>query len=447
MQEINQNSNDIPTIEGQDPSLGPDSAPDNGDFQTLVDYCLKLKDQFEKSIYRKAKIAEITEARKAYEQIPDKKAIAWDGAVNIVLPLTTITIDNLEPRLVSGVSGKDPILRLEMEGVAEKDEVTKNIEEWFNKELKNVVKIDGRIMNAVHTILLEGTYYCIPKYSIDEVLRRDFKFDQAGKIVLNPQTQRPFTVDTKETSFEGGRIESIPFTDILCADDLGTLDDWENADKIRMVRPTYSELMTRKNDLGYMTDRIGPWLYSQHIEMKRPESDLTPDQKVVNIEISGKEVIDCIECYITYPINWDINKTAEEQTDFTEDKIVATISLKSRTLIRLCRQRELNFSNTSSIKRVRMFAEENRSYGTTMYGKMKAIQDGASEFFNNVLNIAYVCMMPWFFYEDSTGLRGEVELSPGHGVKVDNVQGVKFPNFNVQPQAYLAFLTTFLDLW
>jgi len=94
-----------------------------------------------------------------------------------------------------------------------------------------------------------------------------------------------------------------------------------------------------------------------------------------------------------------------------------------------------------------MFPEEGRSYGTSIYGKLKSIQDGASDFFNAILNIAYLVMLPWYFYDESAGLRGQKEIKPGMGVPVDNVKGILIPNFNINPAAYLSFIEMFIGLW
>lgn len=432
------------------PDLGPDSVPDNEEYKTLVDYCMddlygKLKD----SDYRVAKIKEIEQSRKVYEQKEDesKTNFPFKDASNITLPLDTITVDNLEPRMVSGLVGTKPVVRFEMEGMTQQDDGTKLLETWFNQELDNKVKIETRAMSVVHIILTEGTGFFIPGYNREEVMQRDFNFDsQTGSVIVGPDG-KVVTMDVMKTTYEGGNVEFIPFTDIVCADDIGTIDEWEKADKIRIVRPTYAELMRRKNDIGYLTDKIGPWMVGEKDEGEKKEESQSPAQRVEGVKYTGKETIECAEFYITYQINKDEEAEEKEQKDFTEDRILAMIHLKTRTLIRLCYLRDLNFTNESLIKRVRMFPEEGRSYGTSIYGKIKSIQDGASDFFNAILNIAYIVMLPWFFYEDKSGLRGVFEIKPGQGIPVDSVQGILFPNFNINPSAYLSFIEMFLGLW
>ena len=72
MDEINPNSQvmveNAEDQQPQKPNLGPDFRPDNGPYQTLVDYCQDLYDAFSKSAYRTAKMKEIEDSRKIYEQ-------------------------------------------------------------------------------------------------------------------------------------------------------------------------------------------------------------------------------------------------------------------------------------------------------------------------------------------------------------------------------------------
>lgn len=429
------------------PYLGPDSAPANEEYQPLVDYCMDLYAGFDKSQYRKDKIEEITQSRKVYEQKEETTDFPWDNASNLVLPFTTITTDNLEPRIVAGLVGTKPALRFEMEGMSEQDEATKLVETWFNQQLENKVVIETRAMSVVHTILTEGTWYGIPKYDRDEMVRRDFAYDpMTGQIAIG-QDGKAITRDFVDTVYEGGKIETIPFTDILCADDLGTLEEWEKADKIRIIRPTYGDLMRRKGDIGYLGDRIGPWLIGQKDKGEKKDEQQSPIQQISGVKYTGKEVIECLEFYITYQINKDEEAEETEQSDFTEDRILVTIAKDSKTIIRIAYLRDLNFCNESLIKRVRMFAEEGRSYGTSVYGKIKSIQNGASDFFNAILNISYLVMLPWWFYEDSAGMRGPQEIKPGKGLPVDSVKGILFPNFNINPSAYLTFIEMFIGLW
>lgn len=411
--------------------------PENGKYQGLVEACLGLYKEFEKSSYRDKKITEIQDGIKRYEQDAPKVTFPWKDAYNIYLPLLAITIDNLEPRLVAGLTGKDPIISFG-DNLKDADEL---LETWYNKELSNVVKVNNVAMRFVHTLLKEGTYYCIPGYDLNEKEMVDFEFDEDGKIVIEDGEVKKRT--SMETTFEGGTINVIPFSDVFCADDLGTMDEWEKADKLIKVRPTYSELMQNKDN--YMN--IGPWLLSS--KSQRKIKDKTPDQLVAGVDVTGKETIECLECHISFPISnlkEDIPEESE-QTDFTEERIIATIALTSKTIIKFALQKDLNMNNESLIKRGRMFPEEGRSFGTSMYGKMKAIQDGASDMFSLLMNVVMICMMPWYFYEEGSGVQGKQEIYPGAGVKISDINKIKFAEYKINPRDYIEFINIWFQLW
>lgn len=456
-------------IEEPKVDLGPESRPETPkSLEKLIKHCIELYELFGKSEYREAKLKEIKDAREVYEQVEKKTDFPFKNASNKTLPLTAITVDNTEPRFVAALVGKDPIVQFNMEGVEKKDPGTLVVEDFFNKELKNVVAIENYTMMHTHQLLNEGTVFCIPRYLLEEKTVRDFVFDQKGQMVMktvdvpvpmidpmtrqpaiNPMTGEPLVQIVKQptgepeiadqtiTEREGGKVEIVPFKDMFCADDLGTIDEWEAGDKIRVVNPTYAELMQKRGELGYQN--IGPWLlYERGDKEKR-----TDDENI----ITGKETIEGIECHITYPINRDETLEEKDQSDFTEERIIVTIALKSRTIVRLLLNRELLWSNASIIKRCRLYPEQGKSYGTTIYGKLRSIQNGCSDMFNAVINIAYVTMIPWFFHDQRAGLKGEVDLYPGKGVAVDNVQGILIPQFRINPNQYIEFVNLFMSMW
>ncbi|MBW1612785.1 MAG: hypothetical protein JRJ57_02170 [Deltaproteobacteria bacterium] len=418
----------------------------NGDWQPLVDYCTELYKAIEKSDYRQKKITEIEDSRRIYEQIGEEKTFPWKKSSNVVLPLVTITNDNLEPRLVAALIGKKPIVLFEMEGMQEKDEETKIIEDWYNSELQNFVKIENVARETVHDLLCDGTVYPISRYDVNSVTKRDFVFGEDGQIQFEKDeegndTGEPLLQDIEDILAEGGKIEFVKFTDMFVPDDA---TDWEKTEFIRIVRPTYFELMRLENEAGYMN--IGPWLVGEEVAEKLTDDAQSPTQSVVDAKVTGKKTIECMECHISY-VYQEPEQKEENVKDFTEERLVVLIAKESGILIRLILERELNFKNEHLIKRVRLYPERGRAYGTGIYGKMKAIQNGASDVFNLVMDIATVCMIPWFLYSNKAGIEGDVDIYPGKGVKCDDPKEVVFPKFQIQPRAFIDFIHLFFDLW
>lgn len=398
----------------------------------------------------------------------------WSGNSNYTIPLTTITLDNLEPRLVAGLVGKLPYIRFEMENDQQKDETTEIVEKWYNQELEDVVGIEEMSRSIIHRIIQEGTVYPLPSYDVEERVRIDFVFEDdmeemvkdeperaaivADKIenreymfengiLMDIQKAEPVTMDVKETLFEGGRYDLIPFHDVFIADDV---DNWEKACVIRKVRPTYAELVRDdKTKIGYRN--IGPWLYDQKSEGKLDTDSTSASQQYEGIREHGKETIECIECSISYIYNED-DAEEKDQTNFDEERLIAQIAIDSGVLIRLVPLRKINHKNQHLLKRMRLFPENGKSYGTSMADKLKSIQKGAKKTFNTAINIAELTMIPWFLYNESeVGLKSRfkdgLSLKPGMGIPVNDVRGLYFPRFAINPDQMINWINLWVSFW
>ena len=419
--------------------------PEDKSHENLVKYCLDRYKEYKGSTYRKAMIALIIEAHETYGQKEKETTFPWPKASNEVLPFETITVDNLEPRLVAGLIGRDPIVAFKEVG-GDLEEIDEILQTWWNDELKDVIKIESIARNVVHTLLLEGTRFSIPKYDTNDEVRMDFQYAKDGKIEIN--SEGPVMVEVSEPGFEGGKDEQIPFSNMFIADDVDTPEKWEKADKIREIDYNYAELMEKKEARGFIENNIGTWLLSTKVQRKLKEEDKTPSQIVAGVDLTGKENIKCIECHISYPIH-NLDEEDEDKLDvYEQEKCIFTVAIESKLCIQKMLLRDVNMNNQSIIKRIRLFPEEGRSYGTPIHGKMKAIQKGASNIFNRMMNVADVVLLPWYFYESGAGLpSGTQKIMPGEGVEVENVTKILFPKWNIDVGQYNVLFNTFISLW
>ena len=464
-------------------SISDEARERNGQFNHLVQHCLELYQEIKGSSYRKKKIQEIKESTEAYHQIEKKTEDPWPGASNITLPLTTISVDNLEPRLVSGFVGKRPYIRFEIEGDQQQDPATEVLQNWFDEELEDVVKVEQRTGRIVHQLLKEGTIFGMGDYDLEERPRRDFILvgdEQNPEVLTYLQTQGyisvdeetgqpvmnmsnvgdvyvdmngvPITMDRTERVFEGGKIDLIPFKDVFIPDDS---EDWEKTPVIRKVRPTYAELQRNKNNAGYITENIDTYLLPDEKNRTLSDEDQSETQSIEEVRVTSKEIIECIECTIEY-IYQDEDQDKEDITNWSEERLVVQIAVDSQVILRLLPLREINYQNEHVIKRIRLFPEEGLAYGTSLYGKVQAIQKGASKTFNTAINIAEVVMIPWFAYTDKSGIartaktedgRSALKLRPGEGIPVDSTDGLLFPRFNINPAQMIDFLYLWISYW
>ena len=441
-----------------------DAKEKNGDWQHLVEYCMDLYDEIKGSAYRKAKLEEIKESRAAYEQEEKSVSDPWEGASNTVLPLTTISADNIEPRLVAGLIGKRPFMRFKMENEQLEDEPTEILETWYNEELEDVIDIEPLTGDMMHLLGIEGTVFPMAEYDLDEVDRRDFLFaedlegerglqareyaleagavSQIGGVMVDAEGN-PITWDSLNTVFEGGKVEVLKFNDVFIPDDS---EDWEKTPLIRRVNHTYSELLDyEQKKSGYMN--IGKWLLKEETQKKIANEDQSSAQDIAGVKVTGKETIKCLECHVKY-IYQDEEEEKEDIEDFTEKRLVALIAMDKKIIIRLVELKDINFKNEHTIKRIRLFPEKGRAYGTSIYGKMRSIQKGATKTFNTAINIAEVTMIPWFLHTASVGFQNRKQkLKPGMGVEVDSVDGLYFPRFNINPAAMIDYINLWIQFW
>ena len=448
----------------------------NKGYRHLVRHCLDQYGTFKNSKYRAKKQKEIEEAVKTYAQEDQPTSEPWEGASNIQMPLTTITCDNLEPRMVSGLVGKRPYVRLEMENDQKQDEVTELLQTWLDNELEDVVDVEGMARATVHRVLQDGTVFVLPYYDLDEISRLDFVFEeeipkleqddqeffqvmiqglQSGQwifengLLMDLNTAEPVTREYQESIFEGGRYRIVPWNDVYIPDDLGTTEDWDKSIVIRKVYPTYSELVTdAKRKVGYTN--VGPWLYEQAGSSQLTKDRVTASQSGESVLEHGKDTIECIECSLSYIYVPD--ETEEiDNTNLVEERILCQIALESEVLVRIVPLRKIYHKNKHLLRRIRMFPEEGKSYGTSIATKISALQKGASKTFNMAINIAEVTMIPWFLFEEKTGLASRykdgIDLKLGKGIPVDSVQGLYFPSFGVNPSQMFEFISLWVSFW
>lgn len=471
----------------QDLQFTPQQDEANKGYKQLVKYCLDLAGEIENSQYRKATIDLIKESNDVYDQKEKPATDPWEGASGIELPLTAISCDNLEPRLVAGLVGKAPYVKFEMPNEQKQDPQTEMLQTWFNNELQDVVKIDAFAGAQINQLLREGTVYTIPEYSLEETTRRDFVlFDdvmaqiqeqmapqmqqsamtdpqaaeqmamqiqamappQIGGVVVDPQTGEPQTQDIRETVFEGGAVEIIPFNDVLIPDDV---DDWESAPVLRRIRPTYAEIMRDADQKkGFIKKNIGPWLCDQAGSWDLERDAQSPAQATDGIKLHAKKTVDCLECYVSYIQRDDDIEDEKEVKGYEETRYLVQIAEQAQIVLRVIPLIELNFKNEHLIKRTRLFPRKGKSYGTSLYGKIKSIQKGASKTFNTAINVAEITMIPWFFFEENTGLdryKGGLKLQAGQGYPVNSVKGILFPTFSINPDQLLKWIDLWMQFW
>ena len=446
----------------------------NGQWQHLVDHCLDLFERFDKSEYRAKKIESIRRSCEVYAQEVQKGvSFPWADAFKMVLPLYTITLDNLEPRMVSALVGKSPYIKFDMEGMTKQDPPTEILEDWYNSELRYVVKVEQIARGLIHKLLKEGTIYVIPSYCMEDKTVLDFQFagdpsiqsmmdpmtgaqfpvdDQGQQLSVGPanmligQNGEPSMVEKQERVYEGVRTEILEFGDVL-VDDFAS--DWEKADLIRKVDLEYGELMREKDrqgSTGYIKKNITADLLGNASDDKDDEEERTGDVGLNQASVLSKKKIAGLECHISY-VYREEGQADEDVEDWTEERVVALIARDTKTLLRLRKLREIRMTNEQIIRRCRLFDEPNLAYGCSLFEKLRGIQEGSSDVFNLFLNTAILIILPWYLYSNKAGIKAGQTIQPGMGVECDDPSGVVFPKFNMEPGLIMKAIEIFFQMW
>lgn len=418
----------------------------NGKYKQLVTYCLKLFDSFSTSSYRKARNDEIDASYKAYKQVSDAKSFPWEGCSNNVLPYTMITVDSLEPRLLAGVTGAEPYVDFGPKDDLEEAEraYIDTLEKWFNDELKLTVRWVDTARRIVHRLLMEGSAFVEPQYIKRDKKRRIYEYDEEAKRTkINQETKTYQTADENETVFEGGEVNLLPWTDCYWPDDVGTIEEWEECDKVIIRRYTYAELMRNNGTSGWMN------IDADLLPFKKKKEAKSPNQKAEGVEVTGKEVIECLECHVLFPVAAMTDKEDEEKErkNWEEERFIVTIAKESQIVVRFRNNIDPCFTNDSIVKRVRLYGNDDETCGYPVFSKMKSIQEGASDFFNRFMDMVVITMIPWYFYKKGKGITGPQTLFPGKGIGMEEPREVVFPRFSLGPGEFAFVNEIFKDLW
>ena len=77
----------------------------------LALYIQGLYTAFDSSSTRKKILDQVKESRRCYYQETETTDFPWPNASNMISPLTTMGVDEVEPRLVAAVIGRSPYIK------------------------------------------------------------------------------------------------------------------------------------------------------------------------------------------------------------------------------------------------------------------------------------------------------------------------------------------------
>lgn len=431
----------------------------DNDQDPIVSFLLDLYNEYKDSNYRKEKIKEIKQNREDYDGYRKEKDFPWPGCANYSLMVPAIVLDNIEPRIVNALIGKErDILQVK----ANKKEVVPlvpKMEEFAEWALLHNVRWQKAIPKYIHELLIDGTIYIFPYYE-EKVVKQKERF--VGTILIDPTTGERIKDEVhRQAVLQAGiqpeerLIDEVSDKEEVVfrvVNELVTMEkvygpdetpDWDESPTLRTIWISYDELKAQSDEAGGK----GPYInINEELlkeETEQPDSDSLPaDVERLSIQPERtRKKIECIEGYIP-------NFSLEEGDD--PDWCIITITKASHTIIRKQYMREVYFNNRKPIKRLLIFPNGDKQFGTGIPHKIRHHAKAINDLLNQMIDSGTIQIAPFFFYnEGTTGLPHELEIQPGGANPViGDPRNILFPQLGVTAQVfveYINLITAFLE--
>ena len=420
----------------------------------IAEYIHRKWKEASQSSLRKQVLQDMKDSRDAYAQIPTSQEL-WTDAINLVLPLHSISVDQLEPRLVASIVAHDEIIKVDDLGELDED-LSADIEQMDNAVLKDDVKIVSEVKKHIHDILLDGHVYVAPYWDFREGKVRSFVPDEGTGLPM--QVPEDGTVPEGMIPFAGKLMQeqTVKVSDQAKLAMLDTekvffpdrIEDWEEAPVV------YEYFMTWGDYKSKVKRAVQGWVTMDTEELEDMEDKLytvRPDEHTDRLEGQDQEKgesnieaeklkneMRCLQGHITYDID----------DDGVEEKLVCTIEEQTKRIVYLMDNAELDPLNRKQIRVLRLLPKSGTGYGHSIYSKLRMIQEGGSNALNILLNACIIQMIPFCYYEEAAGFKSaDIEIFPGAHIPVGDTSKILMNQFSPNAGAFKDVIEIFFRLW
>jgi hypothetical protein len=401
-------------------------------LKDLGGYIESLYASFDGSPVRKKILDLVAESRRAYYTEEEKTDFPWPNASNMITPLTTMGVDEVEPRLAAAVIGRKPLLKAkECIGASTKEEA-QAITKFDTFILEHKVPMDKLVPEMIHEQLLDGTIYPLLSWEIET--------KNVRRVFFNPQTGQKDKMDAQVTQ-EGPSLSLVPIDFVWHADDIDD-EDWEKADVIRYVGNI------TVNDLEKRAELEEGWILPDDLtkyetSMKSHKTIQQETEGVQDYDYDkgpGQRPIEFYEAFINYP-DFETGEMAS---------LIVLVEVHSFEVFRIRHQIDVIDENTKPLRRIRFLKRRGISWGYPLYTLIAGIQLGIDAMWNRCINSADITMTPWgFIKRGASGLRrSRIDVYPGNLVEIDNPEAVNFPNLTAfQPTQFVPLIMQYVSFF
>ena len=396
-------------------------------------YIRDLYNAFDSSATRKNMLKLVADSRKCYYQDADTTDFPWPNASNMISPLTTMAIDEVEPRLVAAIIGREPYIKAKytLGGGGSKQE-EEQITTFDNFILEHKVKVKALVPQFVHEMLIDGTIY--------STLSWETQTRRVNRLV--PDLNSPMGIGKQITSIEtsGPSVELIPMEYVWHADDIND-EDWESADVIRYIgNITISEIEERsQTESGWILPENWHKYAASSKTIKTTQQQTEGVQDSIYIYDENQKPIEFLEAYVKFPL-----------LDGKNENLIVLVELNTFEIFRVREQIEVIDENIKPIRRMRFLKRRGISWGYPLYTLIAGIQLGFDAMWNRCVNSADITMTPWGFIKRGISglMQNKIQIYPGNLIEVDNPDAINFPNLTMfQPQQFVPLLMQYVTFF
>lgn len=421
-------------MDGGDEQLRAEMASAMGDkLKQLSLYIRGLFNAYDSSSTRQKILDLVADSRRAYYQETEKTNFPWPNASNMIAPLTTMGVDEVEPRLVAAVIGRDPYIKAKHNIGASTKQEAEQITKFDNFVLEHKVKVKELVPQLIHEQLIDGTVY--------PLLSWDTHTKKVRRIVADPTAPDGWSRQVQEVVSSGPCVELVPIEFVWHDDNLND-EDWERANVIRYVgNITIGDVKRRaETEVG--------WILPDNIErfaadtiLKTTQQTTEGAQDTIYALTTNQKPIEFYEAYVKFDL------FGEDQQD---ENLIVLVDTTNFEIFRVREQIEVIDENIKPLRRMRFLKRRGISWGYPLYTLIAGIQLGVDAMWNRCINSADITMTPWgFIKRGMSGLRGnKVEVYPGKFNEVDNPDGVVFPNLTAfQPTQFIPLILQYISFF
>lgn len=427
----------------QEPMLDPEQEAQMADavqkeledkLNKLSLYVRSLFDEFDGSTVRSEMLRTIQESRRAYYQESEATDFPWPNASNMIAPLTTMGVDEVEPRMVAAVIGKEPYIKAKKLKGASTDDEAYQITQFDNFILENKIKVQSLVPELVHEKLIDGTVFPVLSWKTETKKIR--------RMMPDPTNSQGMSKQLTEMTTNGPVVELVPVEYVWMPDDVND-EDWEDAPVIRYIgNLTIGELKQRANsgEEGWiLPENLERYVATEILKTTQQEKEGVQDH--FQSYSTNQKPIEFLEAYIKFDF------FGEDQID---ENLIVLVERNSFKVFRVREQIEVIDENKKPIRRMRFLKRRGISWGYPLYTLIAGIQLGVDAMWNRCVNSADITMTPWgFIKRGMSGLRkNKVEVYPGNLIEMDNPEAINFPNLSMfQPTQFIPLIMQFISFF